>query len=444
MMARLLVLLLLLTGVTEAKRRSFRTVSAARNGIIDWPYSFLVIRNFEGNDWCLTANAGVASGTNLGLNPCDFRNAPSSQLFLLDNVGKIHSKVNPLQCFVVSSTPSQNSRIQFQPCDARNDGMRYNTFLHEKETGMIRVLESSEYCLTPTGNGPDKTDSIRTNKCSENKAGMVYDVVPYQCNPRNFENVECCTSSDCPRGSGGCRADYKCFCNTDLPGIECCGADDCNSGETCLDNTCFGTAPPNCNINLAGIECCKDRDCPRDFSCDTEDNVCRKEREPRCNLNNANIECCEDDDCPRDFSCDSNTCLSDPFFLMQDDDSNACVSAVNGVETDFATVGLERCKFRNTPARQLWRRDVQDKFHSSLDLEKCMLVGEYSSLKDELQIHIASCKVNMFLYSPQTGRVRLGADSDYCLGSGEEDETNAVGKQCKRVDNTQDFVVEFK
>lgn len=47
-------------------------------------------------DWCFDAKSGVRDGSDLGLDKCIFPNPPDTQLFMIDDVGKIHNRVDTL------------------------------------------------------------------------------------------------------------------------------------------------------------------------------------------------------------------------------------------------------------------------------------------------------------------------------------------------------------
>eukprot|EP00544_Gedaniella_sp_CCMP2646_P009616 CAMPEP_0202489620 /NCGR_PEP_ID=MMETSP1361-20130828/7293_1 /ASSEMBLY_ACC=CAM_ASM_000849 /TAXON_ID=210615 /ORGANISM="Staurosira complex sp., Strain CCMP2646" /LENGTH=170 /DNA_ID=CAMNT_0049119391 /DNA_START=67 /DNA_END=575 /DNA_ORIENTATION=+ len=119
----LLFSLLLGSQVTQGyHHRSLRAVQATRRLIPKWPYAFLVSHvSFDsGKDWCITAKHGVTDGSDVGFDLCDFDQAPPSQLFMLDDVGKIHTKVDEKQCLVVdqgSRTDLGGARIKFSACD---------------------------------------------------------------------------------------------------------------------------------------------------------------------------------------------------------------------------------------------------------------------------------------------------------------------------------------
>jgi hypothetical protein len=395
-------LLAFITVVAVHGHHSFRAAPVRSFPLPDWPFTFLVSHASENEDWCITANQGVTDGAGLGLNVCDFDNAPDRQLFLLDADGKMHSKVDPTQCLVVeqgTEAVSDGARIKFLRCDAQ---VSFNTFVHNRTTDKIRVAQDSTYCLKQTGNAPQDTDTIRAYPCDENDSGFSFDYRHYACKRNGFEDVECCHSDDCP-DTGICY-NYSC-CSTDLPGFDCCVDADCSEDETCNGHVCV--------------------DVPRTSDCDTD---------------NIGIDCCNNDDCLEDYDCISNACVSEPFFLIstsEDDDEDWCVSATNGVD-DFVQVGLERCMFRNTPARQLWRRDAENKYHSNANLSRCMLVGPKISRFSGLQILMASCQLNMFVHDSDTGQVQLATDPNYCLTSQEEAlESKARGKLCKNDDRFQ-------
>lgn len=178
-------------------------------GLPDWPYAFLVSQVDVFEDWCLDAKNGVTDGSDLGLHPCDFSNSPDSQLFIIDEDGKIHSKVNPFQCLAVgngSNNVSGGARIKFLSCSAN---VLYNTFDHDKSTDLITVAKDSLYCLRQTGNGADESDTIRAELCDPTNFGFLFDYDDFDCSSSTYTDVDCCDDNECS-GTDTCGSNYKC------------------------------------------------------------------------------------------------------------------------------------------------------------------------------------------------------------------------------------------
>lgn len=409
--------------VDNVHAHSFRAIpadaTAARRSLQlgpiqkEWPYAFFVSYFEEGDAWCITAKNGFSNGDPLGFDLCDFDNPQDDQLFLLNEDGKIHTKLDPFKCFTVEDGEEElrdgHSYLRFGSC---LDIVKYNTFTHNRgDTGMLRVQNDSKFCIKQTGNGPDRTDSLRTFVCDEaDHLGMFFDYREYKCSTR-LADVDCCDDSDC---SGGAACEnYECTgCSSD---VDCCTDDDCpNDGEICQENVCVADSRAPTQPPLS-----------------------------RCNTDTFGVECCADADCPNDFNCESNTCVSPAFFLVSDYEENQdwCASASNGLFV-FAEVAFEPCKFRFPTGAQLWHRDTLGRFRSNLDLTRCMTVDIEKNIFSGLGIHMASCMLNLFRYDNDTDQIHLGEDVDYCLTSSNEDvEGRMSGKPCK---NTRGFGFELK
>ena len=178
-----------------------------RANIPDWPVAYLLSHVSSNEPWCITAKNGVEDNANLGLLPCEGDNPPDEQLFLLDLFGKIHSKVDLNQCLVVDkgNRVRGGSRVRLLDCDA---DVLYNTFDHNRTTDMIRVKESPDFCLKQTGNGPDRSDTIRTEKCDESNPGFTFSYLTYDCST-DLGDVDCCDDSECGAGET-CLPTYVC------------------------------------------------------------------------------------------------------------------------------------------------------------------------------------------------------------------------------------------
>ena len=380
---------------------SFRAVPAQRRlALKDWPYAFLVshVGKLDGQDWCFTAKNGVSDNSNVGFDLCDFQGAPDMQLFLLDENGKMHSKLNPNQCLVVdqgTSISGGHSRIKFCSCD---ESVVYNTFLHDRETDVIRVGMAPSYCLKQTGNGPDRTDSIRTETCDEKNPCFIYDYVEHECST-SLADVDCCDTTDCGR-SEICK-DYACECSTTREGVDCCTDEDCSGGLICSNHDCV-----------------------------------TPDIDSRCNLGNFGIDCCSNADCPTGYDCEANTCIKPAVFLVSTiDNQDWCISANRGIG-EFEDVGSELCDFSNAPPRQLWHFDTNHMIRSDIDLNRCMIVGPGTDIFMGLHIHMASCKLAMFAYDDVTDHLHLGEDPAYCVTSSQAEVGGRIcGKPCVEGDN---------
>jgi len=171
----------------------------------DWPFALIVSHG----TWCLDAKNGVANGDDLGLQPCDFVNPQDTQLFLLDKDGKIRSKKDTDQCLTVGNGVDAvrgGARIKFLSCD---DLVTYNIFEHDKTIDLITIVQDPTYCLQQTGNGPDKTDTIRAERCDDADTPL-HEYFNVDCSPTDYADVDCCEDNDCLGGST-CDVNYKCI-----------------------------------------------------------------------------------------------------------------------------------------------------------------------------------------------------------------------------------------
>jgi hypothetical protein len=406
----LLFSLLIGSQVTEGyHHHSLRAVPATRRRLIPkWPYAFLVSHvGFDsGKDWCITAKHGVTDGSDVGFDLCDFDQAPPSQLFMLDDVGKIHTKVDEKQCLAVdqgSRTDLGGARIKFFACDEPT--ATFNTFEHNRNTTVLRVHDDRDCCIKQTGNDAQTTDTLRTEICEEDNPCFIYDYVEQNCEIGGFLNndVKCCKDTDCTTNVELCQ-NYTCVCSTDIP----------------------------------GVDCCQDSDCPQDYAC-TSSYV----REfGYKGASSCNAECCEDQDCPTGFTCEDNTCLTPATFLVSTiNNQSYCISANRGVD-EGVEVGSELCDFTNKPSKQLWHQDVHNKFHSDLNLDRCMVVGGGPNVDTGFIIQMTQCKVDMFVHNSETNHIHLEQDPAYCLTSMQEEYGMVCGKPCVAGDET--FTIAMK
>lgn len=394
---------LLIVGRVHGFKNTFRGV---RNAVPNWPYAFLVSHAgfADGQDWCITAKNGVTDGSNAGFDLCDFTNAPDTQLFLMDADGKIHSKLDNTQCFVIDDGTSINeghSRVKFCACD---EDVIYTTFLHNRGTAPIRVKHSPSFCVKQNGPRIQDTDALRTTTCGDDPC-FIFDYQEHNCRI-GVGDVDCCEDTDCS-ATEICE-DYDCLCSTDISGVQCCDNDDCSSGQICSNNACIAEAPTNPP--------------PTDST--------------SCNTSHFATECCSNADCDDDYECISETCVTPAFFLINTiGDVDYCMTANRGVG-EFAEVGSQQCRFRSKPRRQLWHGDSHNRIRSDVDVNRCLIVGEGQDIYSGLGIHMASCKINQFLYNPDSDHLHLAEDLSYCLMSNQDTTEGSIcGKPCIDQDN---------
>lgn len=409
----ILLLLIMMVQVT-AHHSSLRAIPAAaqkqrRRLIPIWPYAFLVSHvGFTNNQsWCITAKHGTTDGSDVGFDLCHFSSVQDNQLFLLDGDGKMHSKLDPTQCLVVdegSRTTLGGARVKF--CACNEPGATYNTFEHNRDTDVIRVKDDPDCCIKQTGNGPDASDTIRTEMCDETNACFIYDYV-----------------------------EYNCVADARWNDVDCCDNDDCTSTEICKDYSC------RCSTSLPGVDCCNDADCPSGF-CDLNSNLCTYVAPTLPPLPSWPRECMTDADCPTDYDCEEYVCMKPAIFLASEiNNQDYCVSANRGIG-EFQQVGSEPCDFTNKPLDQLWHEDLHHKIRSDLDKKRCLIVGEGTNIFTGVQIHIASCNINTFLYDSTTDRLHLGEDQAYCLTSMQGGDGMLCGKPCSTADESFKFIMQ--
>lgn len=315
------------------------------------------------------------------------------------------------QCFVIDdgtkALSKGHSRLKFLECDAQ---VLHMTFTHDRsDNDKIAVKDSPSFCLKQKGNGPDTTDSFRTFLCDDpHDAGITFDYKEQSC-------------------------------STNLSGVDCCENSDCGTTERCQDYSCVGAS---CSTSTPGIECCTDSDCAPGATC-TDDNTCEiSTGSPIGTCDILDAECCfEDDDCPVDYDCNTNTCVKPAVFLVSTiSGQDFCMTAYDGVG-DYVKVGSELCDFVNNPASQLWHRDPLNKIHSNLDIGYCVIVGP-GQKRGGLNVNLAPCKANVFLYDDSTDQLKLGQDTTYCLESNQNNIGGRMsGRECKDLD---DYKFEFR
>lgn len=147
-------------------------------------YGFLVSQVSTEEAWCITQKEGTENGKNLGILPCDFVNELDSQLFRLDEDGKMHNLADPSQCLTVRTDGNiftqgdigGGDRIQFLECDSS----ALFTFAHNETlaTDTISVVEDSTFCLTHTGNSVQTTDTIRAEPCEAENPSFQFEFRP--------------------------------------------------------------------------------------------------------------------------------------------------------------------------------------------------------------------------------------------------------------------------
>lgn len=127
---------------------------------------FLVSQVVEDNDWCITASNGVGDFVLLGLQLCDFDNAPVDQLWQVDGEGKFASRLDSDYCMTVNDgvTISDNDAVYTARCDI---GSNLNKFFWDAgATDQLRPIADQSFCVTQLGPLPQDTDEIRVKLCT--------------------------------------------------------------------------------------------------------------------------------------------------------------------------------------------------------------------------------------------------------------------------------------
>lgn len=293
------------------------------------------------------------------------------------------------QCIVIDdgTTPINrgHSRARFLDCDAT--GVQHITFTHNRVTDFLRVTDSPSFCLKQQGNAPQSSDPILAFTCDANDQDFVFTYLDYRCST-SLGDVSCCDNVDC--SANEICENYACVvpCSTLQSGVQCCVDSDCGENQFCANNVCIAQSPSApCSTSDFGVDCCVDADCPVGGQ--------------TCNL-------------------DSNTCLTQPFFIVNTiNNQDFCVSANRGLG-DFVQVGSELCEFDTQPARQLWLYGADDKIHSNINKNHCLISGPGADVTGGIIHHITSCRANLYAFEQNTNAIRLGQDLTKCLKSNQD------------------------
>lgn len=96
-----------------------------------------------------------------------------------------------------------------------------------------------------------------------------------------------------------------------------------------------------------------------------------------------------------------------------------CVTATNGVSSDFGNLGFRLCDFNAAPKDQLWRLDTDGMIHSALEDTKCIIVNFGNNVFDGVRVRITGCdtlSTNLqFTHNGSTDQLRLVSNQTYCL-----------------------------
>lgn len=116
----------------------------------------------------------------------------------MDREGKIRNKLDDSLCLTVGNGIRQvrgGARVKFVSCAAN---VQFNTFEHDRSSAdMIRVKEAPSYCLKQTGNGADRTDTIRTELCDISNPDFLFDYDDSGCDVDLSVDVNCCNDDIC-------------------------------------------------------------------------------------------------------------------------------------------------------------------------------------------------------------------------------------------------------
>mmetsp|Transcript_32818 Transcript_32818/g.54197 ORF Transcript_32818/g.54197 Transcript_32818/m.54197 type:complete len:328 (+) Transcript_32818:62-1045(+) len=96
-----------------------------------------------------------------------------------------------------------------------------------------------------------------------------------------------------------------------------------------------------------------------------------------------------------------------------------CVTATNGVSSDFGNLGFRPCDFNAAPKNQLWRLDADGMIHSALDDTKCIIVNFGNDVFNGVRVRTTNCdtvSTNLqFTHNGGTDQLRLASNDNYCL-----------------------------
>lgn len=138
---------------------------------------FLISQVVEDANWCITASNGVGDFVLLGLQLCDFDNAPVDQLWQVDGEGKFASQLDTDYCMIVNDgvTISDNDLVYTARCDIGSDLNKF--FWDAGVTDQLRPVADQSFCVTQLGPLPQDTDTIRVQFCtSESRYKFNFEV----------------------------------------------------------------------------------------------------------------------------------------------------------------------------------------------------------------------------------------------------------------------------
>lgn len=127
---------------------------------------FLISQVVKDNDLCITALNGVGNFVLLGLQLCDFINAPVDQLWQVDGEGKFASRLDTDYCMTVNDgvTISDNDAIYTACCDISSNLNKF--FWDAGNTDQLRLTADETFCVTQLGPLPQDTNDIRVKPCT--------------------------------------------------------------------------------------------------------------------------------------------------------------------------------------------------------------------------------------------------------------------------------------
>jgi len=127
---------------------------------------FLVSKVVDTDDWCITASNGVGDFVLLGLQLCDFDDAPVDQLWQVDGEGKFASRLDTDYCMIVNDgeTISDNDAVYVADCSIDSNLNKF--FWDAGNTEQLRPTAKPSFCVTQLGPLPQETDEIRVKLCT--------------------------------------------------------------------------------------------------------------------------------------------------------------------------------------------------------------------------------------------------------------------------------------
>jgi hypothetical protein len=125
-----------------------------------------------------------------------------------------------------------------------------------------------------------------------------------------------------------------------------------------------------------------------------------------------------------------------------------CITATNGVATDFHNLGFRKCDFAGSPANQLWRLDAEGKMHSALDDSKCMIVNYGTDVFDGVRVRVTTCATtgsNLgFTHNGATDQIKLASNQTFCLTNRGDDPNNSDTIHMKPCGTSGRFVFTYQ